>query len=137
MSPELLYLFLTSILLALMWVPHIIGQVIHGGPLLPEEYVSLRDSSALPHWVKRANRAHINLVEQFGGFAGLIVVAHLAQVSTALTAAAAAAFFWLRVLHAVVMISGLKVVMSRTLIFTAAWVALLIIAWEIAAAKLF
>ncbi len=137
MSPELLYLFLTSILLAVMWVPHIIGQVVHGGPLQPDEYVSLRDSSALPHWVKRANRAHINLVEQFGAFAGLIVVAQFVNVSTALTASAAGAFFWLRVLHAIVMISGLKVVMSRTLIFTGAWIALLIIAWEIAAAKLF
>jgi len=137
MSPELLYLFLTSILLAVMWVPHIIGQVVHGGPLQPDEYVSLRDSSALPHWVKRANRAHINLVEQFGAFVGLIVVAQLVDVSTALTASAAGAFFWLRVLHAIVMISGLKVVMSRTLIFTGAWIALLIIAWEIAAAKLF
>jgi uncharacterized MAPEG superfamily protein len=136
MSAELLYLFLTSILLAVLWVPHIIGQVRHGGPLQPEEYVTLRDSSALPHWVHRANRAHINLVEQFGAFAGLVVVAHLVQVSTTLTAVAAAVFFWARILHAIVMLGGIKVAMLRTLIFSAAWIALLVIAWEIAAAKL-
>ena len=137
MSAELFYLFLTSILLTLMWIPHIIGQVKHGGPLQPEEYVKLRDSSELPHWVKRANRAHINLVEQFGAFVGLVVVAHLLQVSTELTALAAAIYLWSRILHAVVMISGIKIAMLRTLIFTASWAALLVIAWEIAAAKLF
>tara|TARA_B100000315_G_scaffold255826_1_gene300195 strand:- start:1670 stop:2029 length:360 start_codon:yes stop_codon:yes gene_type:complete len=119
-----------------MWIPHIIGQVINYGPLRPEEYVALRDEPT--HlWVKRANRAHVNLVEQFGAFAGLVVVAHLVGVSTELTAGAAAAFFWLRIIHAIVMIAGFKLFMARTLIFTAAWIALLVIAWEIAAAKLF
>ena len=35
------------------------------------------------------------------------------------------------------MISGFKYFMSRTLVFTVAWIALLVYAWEIAAAKLF
>lgn len=48
MPTELLYLFLTSVLLAVMWLPHVIGLVRYGGPLKPEEYVSLRDSSAMP-----------------------------------------------------------------------------------------
>ena len=136
MSTELFYLFLTSILLTLMWIPHIIGQVINYGPLHAEEYVSLRGEPT-HDWVKRANRAHINLVEQFGAFAGLVSVAQLVGVSTELTASAAVAFFWLRVVHAVVMIAGFKHFMARTLIFTAAWIALLVIAWEIAAAKVF
>lgn len=137
MPAELLYLFLTSILLALLWIPHIIGQVKFGGPLQPEEYVTLRDTSGLPAFVKRADRAHVNLVEQFGAFAGLVVVGQLVQVSTALTIGAAAVFFWARILHAIVMLSGFKQFMARTLIFTVAWLALLVYAWEIAAAKLF
>ncbi len=137
MPTELLYLFLTSILLAVMWIPHIIGQVSHFGLLQPEEYVALRDVSAVPNWIKRANRSHVNLVEQFGAFAGLVVVGQLVQVSTALTAGAAAVFFWTRILHAIVMISGFKHFMARTLIFTVAWIALLVYAWQIAAAKLF
>ena len=32
----------------------------------------------LPAWVRWADRAHVNLVEQFAAFAGLVVVAHLA-----------------------------------------------------------
>ena len=136
MSTELFYLFLTSILLAVMWIPHIVGQVRHYGPLQAEEYVTLRGEPT-DLWVKRANRAHINLVEQFGAFAGLVVIAQLVGVSTELTAGAAVAFFWLRIAHAVVMIAGFKHFRTRALIFTAAWIALLVIAWEIAAAKIF
>ena len=92
MPTELLYLFLTSVLLALMWIPHIIGQVRFAGPLQAEEYVTLREP-ATHNYIKRSNRAHVNLVEQFGAFAGLVVIAHLLQVSTELTAGAAAVFF--------------------------------------------
>ena len=99
-----------------MWIPHIIGQVRHFGQLRAEEYVTLRDVSAAPNWVKRANRAHVNLVEQFGAFAGLVVVGELAQVSTAFTVGAAAVFFWARILHAIVTISGFKHFSARTLI---------------------
>ena len=137
MPTELLYLFLTSILLAVMWIPHIIGQVRYFGPLKPDDYVALRDASSAPDWVRRANRAHVNLVEQFGAFAGLVVVGQLVQVSTALTAGAAVVFFWARILHAIVMLGGFKHFMARTLIFTVAWIALLVFAWQIAAAKLF
>ena len=136
MSTELLYLFLTSILLAVLWIPHIVGQVRTKGPLEAEEYVTLREPTAVDA-VRRADRAHINLVEQFGPFMGLVVVAHLLQVSTALTAGAAAVFFWARILHALLMLTGFKQFRARTVIFTIAFIALLVIAWEIAAAKLF
>lgn len=137
MSTELFYLFLTSILLAVLWIPHIIGQVTTFGLLKPEEYVSLRDTSSAPNWVKRANRAHVNLVEQFGAFAGLVVVGQLAAVSTSLMGAMAAVFFWARIAHAVVMVSGVKHFMARTLIFTIAWATLIVYAWEIASATVF
>ena len=137
MSTELLYLFLTSVLLTVLWIPHIIGQVKYGGPLTPDDYTNLRDGSNLAVWVKRADRAHINLVEQFGAFAGLVVVAHLLNVSNDITAGAAAVFFWLRIVHAVVMISGVTQFMLRTVVFTGAFASLLVIAWQIAAEKLF
>jgi uncharacterized MAPEG superfamily protein len=137
MSTELLYLFLTSILLACLWIPYIAGLVMWKGTLQPEEYVTLRDTAGAPNWVRRANRAHVNLVEQFGAFAGLVVVAHLVGVTSPLTTAAASAFFWLRVVHAIVMIAGIAFVRVRTLVYTLAWLALMVYAWEIAAAKLF
>ena len=137
MSTELVYLFLTTVLLTIMWIPHVIGHVTGKGLLTPDEYRNLRDGSDLPVWAKRADRAHINLVEQYGAFAGLVVIAHLVGVSDGVTAGAAAVYFWARVLHAVVMISGFAQFMARTMIFTVSVVALLVYAWRIADAKLF
>lgn len=134
MTTELWYLFLTSVLLTILWIPHIIGQVMTDGPLRPEEYVKLRDGSNLPAWARRANRAHVNLVEQFGPFVGLVAVAHLMGLSNSATQIAAMAFFWARLAHAIVMISGFKHFMLRTMIFTVAFIALLTLAWQIFAA---
>ena len=139
MSTELLYLFLTSVLLIVLWTPYIFGQVMVNGLLTQKEYAELRSASNTSDnfFLRRADRAHVNLVEQFGGFAGLVIVAHLTGVSTEITAGASAFFFWARIAHAVVMLTGFKSLMARTIIFTAAWVALMLIAWEIAAAKVF
>ncbi len=131
MTIELWYLFLTSILLTVLWIPHIYGQATTQGPLTPEDYVNLRDYSKFPAWVRRADRAHINLVEQFGAFAGLVLIAHVLGISTTLTVWAAATFFFARLLHTVVMISGFKHFMFRTVVFTVAFLALLVFAWEI------
>lgn len=132
MTTELWYLFLTSILLAVLWIPFIVGQVMHAGPLTSDDYRNLRDVEGMPAWIRRANRAHINLVEQFGAFAGLVVVAHLTNVSTTATAVAAAVFFWARIVHAVVMLAGIGVAMLRTIVFTVCFLSLLVIAWQIA-----
>lgn len=131
MTIELWYLFLTTALLGLMWIPHIVGQATNAGFLKPDEYRKLRNVEDFPDWVRRANRAHINLVEQFGVFAGFVLVAHLAGVSNGLTEACAAVFFWARVVHAVVFISGFSRMMARTVVFTVAWAALVVYAIEI------
>ncbi len=131
MTPELWYLFLSSVLLAVLWIPNIVGQVMNGGPLTVDDYKKLRDIDKYPDWVRRANRAHINLVEQFGAFAGLVLVAHLAGVSNGATQMAAAVFFWARIAHAIIFIAGFAHFMARTLIFTVAWLCLMVIAWQI------
>lgn len=128
MTTELWYLLATSILLSMLWVPPIIGQVINGGFLTQDDYKKLRDYADYPDWVRRANRAHVNLVEQFGAFAGVVLVAHLAGITDGLTAACAAIFFWARIVHAVVFIAGVTVVMARTVVFTVAWAALVVFA---------
>lgn len=128
MTPELTYLFLTALLLAVAWIPHIVGQVLSKGLLTPDDYTNLREQSEFPAWVRRANRAHINLVEQFGAFAAFVLIAHALGVSSSTTVAAAAVFFWARVAHFVVFLAGVKVLMARTLIFTVAWLALIVFA---------
>ena len=131
MSTELWYLFLSSVLLAVMWIPHIVGQVTNVGLLTRQDYKHLRDGKQFPDWVRRADRAHQNLVEQFGAFAGLVIVGHLVGVSNGITALAAAVFFWARVVHAIVFVTGISWLMFRTMVFTVAWLAVMVLAWQI------
>jgi uncharacterized MAPEG superfamily protein len=130
MTTELWYLFLTSVLLTVLWIPYIIGSVQTAGPLRPEEYTAGRNVE-FPHWVRRANRAHINLVEQFGAFAGLVVVAHLTGVHNALAVWCVIVFFWARILHAIVYIAGVTQFSARTVIFTIGFLALIVYAVDI------
>ena len=108
MKSELLYLLLTAILTGLLWIPVVIGYVTARGTLKPENY-RVAPTSPLPDWVNRANRAHLGL-------------------STSTTQACAAVFFYARLAHAVIHISGFGLLMARTLAFTLAWVAFMIYA---------
>ena len=129
MTTELTYLFLSALLLSVAWIPHIVGQVTTSGLLTPDDYSNLREQSDFPAWVRRANRAHINLVEQFGAFAAFVLMAHALGVSSPTMALAAAVFFWARVIHFVVFVAGVRILMARTLIFTIAWLAIVVFAF--------
>jgi uncharacterized MAPEG superfamily protein len=62
---------------------------------------------AVPDWVRRAERAHANLVENLAPFAILVLVAHVAGKANATTALGATLFFWGRVAHAAVYVAGI------------------------------
>lgn len=133
MTTELLYLTLVALWLSSLWAPFIAGSAVHDGAAMARNFVEPPDPGRLPAWVRRANRAHLNLVEQFAPFAVLIVVLHLLGVSNPWTVGAAAAFFWLRVLHAAVMWAGVSLPV-RPVVFTGAWGAILILGWQALAA---
>lgn len=129
MKTEIVYLVLTALLTGTLWVPVVIGYVRTRGPLRPEDYAKA-PTSALPDWVNRANRAHVNAVESFAPFAAVVLGAAALHVSTPVTVAAATAFFWLRVAHAIVHISGIGILRARTVIFSLAWLAFVVLAVE-------
>ena len=58
-------------------------------------------------WVRRAERAHANLIENLAPFAILVLVAHVAGKANATTALGATLFFWGRVAHAAVYVAGI------------------------------
>ena len=122
MKIELLYLLLTAILTGVLWIPVVIGYVLTRGPLTPAAY-KVASTSALPAWVNRANRAHQNAVENIAPFAVVVLVAHAIGVSGAITESCAAVYFYARVAHAVIHISGFGRFMARTVAFTVAWIA--------------
>ena len=130
MTTELLYLLMTAILTGLLWIPVVIGYVVTRGPLKPVDY-NVAPESPLPPWVNRANRAHVNAVENLATFAPVVLIAHAAGVTTATTVIAAAVYFYARVAHALVHITGFSQFRARTVLFTIAWIAFLTFAIEL------
>ena len=128
MSTDLKYLALTALLTASLWIPYVIAQVTTNGPPKPENY---RDPTQrpMPLWGKRADRAHLNAVETFAPFAALVIIAHVTDKANAMTAFWAAAYFWLRLAHAVVYLLGIPLI--RTIIFTLGYVSVIGIFWEV------
>ncbi len=130
MTTELTYLTLTALLTASLWIPYIVGLVKTRGVLKPADYKVAPDSP-VPHWVTRANRAHINAVESFGPFVAVVLTAHVAGISTGVTTIAVMVYFWSRVAHAVVHITGFSMGMARTMIFTVGYAAVVTIGVEL------
>lgn len=122
MNTELTYLVLTALLTGCLWIPVVIGYVKYRGLLQPEDYRHA-PTSELPDWVNRANRAHLNAVENFAPFAAVVVVAALVGHESNISAIAAATFFYARLAHAVLHLLGVGVMMARTLAFNFSWFA--------------
>lgn len=105
-----------------------IGYVKSRGPLTDDAYKEVAPSSPLPPWLNRADRVHQNAVENFAPFAAVVLVAHALGISTSLTVACAAVYFYARLAHALVHISGTGLLKARTILFTIAWIAFLVYA---------
>jgi uncharacterized MAPEG superfamily protein len=108
------------LLAASLWLPFIIGVNIHP-PAGVDPFLRTYDRTILPDWVQRADRAHLNLLEQAMPFAAIVLLAHLVGANSATTAWLAVAFLCLRLAHAVGMITGLARFPLRPLIFTSSW----------------
>ena len=92
------------------------------------------DPSRERPWVHRAHRAHLNLLEQFLPMVALVLIAHAAGVSNAVTAWATGLFFALRLAHAFGMITGVAGFPARPILFTAGWASVMAVGIAILAA---
>ena len=134
MTPELWWTALTALLAASLWIPFIAGVNTAPAGSLPYDPTDMRrpsDPAAHRPWVHRAHRAHLNLLEQFMPMAVLVVIAHLAGASSAVTVWATGLFFALRLLHAAGMITGLALYPVRPILFTAGWACAVAVGVEI------
>jgi uncharacterized MAPEG superfamily protein len=121
------YLLLTAVLTGLLWIPVVIGYVKTRGPLTPEAY-RVAPTDPLPPWVNRANRAHQNAVENFAPLAAVVLAGQLMNVLAGVTVACAAIYFYARLAHAIVHVSGFGQFRARTLLFTIGWIAFFVYA---------
>lgn len=113
MTPELYWLVWTAVFSGLLWLPYI-GQIIGKIGVV----AALRETGGVEPermWSVRAKKAHANAVENLVVFAPLALTVHILEVGTSSTAIAAAAYFGLRVVHAVVYTIGVPYL--RTIVF--------------------
>ncbi|MGB1234785.1 MAG: MAPEG family protein [Planktomarina sp.] len=129
---ELGILACLAIFAAFMWVPYIVG--IANDPSQEDAFDTPADQRNLRPWVQRAYRAHLNLIEQLLPYAILVLLVDRVDGFTVLTYFTAIAFFWLRVLHAVGMITGYAKMPVRPLLFTGGWICIAIMAFSFFAA---
>jgi uncharacterized MAPEG superfamily protein len=131
MTPELRWLMYTALLAGSLWIPFIIGVNITDFPGKEQLFVRPPDHGQMKPWVHRSLRAHQNLLEQLLPFAIIVLAGAVSRVSTSTTVACSITFFWLRVVHAIGMISGLARLPLRPMIYFACWIATLIFAWQV------
>lgn len=129
---ELGVLTCLMILAASLWIPYIVG--VNKSEIAGDPFDRPSDLRAFPAWVHRAHRAHLNLLEQALPFAVLVLVLNAVSGFSALTYWTAIAFFWLRVAHAIGMISGLARSPLRPMIFVSGWLCILLLAYAVFAA---
>ena len=115
MSTDLKYLAFTAMLTAALWIPYVVAQVMTNGPLQPANYVD-PTQRPLPPWGKRADRVYLNALETLAPFAVMVILLQITGKANATTAWLTMAFFWLRVLHAVVYWAAMPYI--RTIVFT-------------------
>ncbi len=120
------------ILAASLWIPFIVGSGSDAGAV--DGFDRPHDVTKLKPWVHSAHRAHLNLLEQAFPFAVLVLIIDRMDGFSKLTYWTAIAFFWLRVLHAVGMISGMAKMPLRPILFVLGWVCCLIMAYAVFAA---
>lgn len=115
MSVDLKMLVWSTVLCLVLFLPYVLCRIQVWGLVQAVGYP--KDPPVLPAWAQRAQRAHLNLLENLAPFAILVLVAHVSGAANATTAFGATLFFWARLVQAVVHIFGIP--WLRTLAFFA------------------
>jgi len=116
MTTELYWLVLTILLTAAMWVPYIINRLFEGGFIHGLWDPDGETLTKVP-WAQRLMDAHVNAVENLVVFAPLVIITHILEMNTALTASAALFYFFARLAH--VVLFTLRVPVLRIVTFLA------------------
>jgi len=105
MTPELSYLVWSIALTFVLVLIAVAGATLEVG--LPKLAGNRDGMPDMTGWAGRAARAHRNMLESLILFAALVVAAHLAGVHNGMTLLGAQLFFWGRVAHAAIYVTGI------------------------------
>ncbi|MEO0871576.1 MAG: MAPEG family protein [Pseudomonadota bacterium] len=116
LTPDIYWLTLTALMIALFWVPYVINRILEDGlwPALRNPNPDGRPKAA---WAVRAEAAHRNAVENLVVFAPLALAVVMTGRADTVTALAGMIFFVSRAAHFLVYTAGIPVL--RTLLFAA------------------
>jgi uncharacterized MAPEG superfamily protein len=131
MATELKWLVFTAILAGSLWIPYIVGVNVTDFEGKDGIFDRPPDLTKLEPWVHRSLRAHQNLLEQLLPFSIVVFAGAVSGVSTSVTIACSIIFFWVRVAHAIGMISGLARLPLRPMLYLTNWVVMLVYAWQV------
>ena len=127
MSPDLKYLLFSVILTFVqMLVAVTFANLAVGLPTLAGNREGLGE---LPGMGGRARRAHLNMLENIGLFAALVLIAAVAGKANATTAMGAMIFFWGRLAYAIIYVAGIP--WLRTVAWTVSVVGMIMIALQL------
>jgi uncharacterized MAPEG superfamily protein len=127
MTPELWYLIWSAAFTFVLTIIAVSGAILQVGLLT---LAGNREGVAeMSGWAGRAQRAHLNMLENLILFAILVLVAKAAGVSNANTLLGAQLFFWGRVAHAIFYIAGIP--WARTGAWTVSIIGLIMIFWQL------
>lgn len=129
MTVDLKMLVWSAVLCLVLFVPYVLCRIQVWGLVPTVGYP--KDPPPLPAWAQRAQRAHLNLLENLAPFAVLVLVAQATGAANAMTALGATIFFWARVVQAVMHIFGIP--WLRTVAFAVSIVGMVIILGQLLA----
>ena len=133
MTAELAWLVYTALLAGSIWVPYVVGTNITDFEGKSEQFARPPEHRKMAPWVHRSFRAQQNLLEQFVPFAVVVLVGAVSHISNATTVTCSVIFFWLRVAHAIGLISGLARFPLRPMIYFSGWIVIVVYAWQLLA----
>lgn len=123
MKTELAMLVGAVVLAMIQVVVAVFGAMLQVGlPVLAGNRDNIPD---IMGWAGRAGRAHRNMLESLVLFAALVLTAHAAGISNAMTVLGAQLFLWGRVAYAVLYVAGVP--WARTAAWAAAVLGMLMI----------
>jgi len=128
LTVELRLLAYAVFICIVMWLPYILTAIRTFGLVRMVSYPAV-DYAFLPQWSQRLYRVHMNMVENLGPFAALVIVAALTGAANEMTALGARLFFWSRIAQIVLYAAGIS--WGRTLTFTIGWAGMIVIFLQI------
>ena len=104
MKPELVWLVWSVALTFVQMLVCVTGATLQVG--LPMLAGNRENMPALTGWARRANRAHLNMLESLVLFAALVLVCVISNKTNSTTLLGAQLFFWARLAYAVIYVAG-------------------------------